>query len=184
MNLKLKTKQIIIIIINTYEKLCVLIKESITFIKYWATKHVINNSFKRYLNSFGYTILFIKFFNYSIINKIDTNLSVLVYKFPRFYDNIYDTGKHSIDIYNHNEIFNEKINNKCIMEIIDPACTNINNNIAKNVGIKHYLKIKQEMQIGYQICNNFIQQQNFIKSLFDMLTQFLFAERSQQSYKL
>ena len=168
----LKTKKIITDIINKYDKF--FIKELITFVKCWSKQRGINNAFKRYLNSFGYTILVITFMNYYImIKKIDTNLSILVYKFFFFYSNIYDDSKHSIRVDHYNtmnnyEIFDRKKNNEFVMEIIDPA--NDNNNIAKNVGRNEYVEIKQEFQRGYKICNDFVPLKNF-KSLFHRLTE-------------
>ena len=82
------------------------VKPLIVFIKHWSKQKSINNAYYCYLNSFGYTLLVIKFLQYYCYHthhqskaKLNvSNLSHLVYKFFEFYAKQWNPLKHAIRI--------------------------------------------------------------------------------------
>ena len=123
--------ELILRIINEFEtKYKLPIKKLIVFIKYWSTKRQINNSDECFLNSFGYTLLTIKFLQYYINNNNKNNtLSALVYKFFEFYQKKYKSEIHLISIsINDNKLnqnvfspkqFNKQISGYYLMDTVD-----------------------------------------------------------------
>eukprot|EP01084_Bolivina_argentea_P294266 506275_1 len=173
-----RRKQIISAIIEEFNEVEIPIKELIVFIKHWSKQRQINNSYRRYLNSFGYTLLTINYLQFVIRNVSDKkyyDLSYLVYGFFSFYVNHYDVTQQSTQIIHFCDtyLFRNKINQNCLLEIIDPA--NQANNIAKNVGYNELHRIRNELYRCYQMCNLIVMHQ-FIyqlknQSIFDKLTQ-------------
>merc|ERR1711902_318502 len=170
----LKRNKLICDLINYYEnKLNLPIKKLIIFIKYWSKKRGINNSYKCYLNSFGFTLLIIKFIQY-LVNKnkhiiyYNKSLSNLVFEFFQFYVHKLDITKYAVSI-NDDSIFNKKQSNHNILEIIDPV--NAENNIAQNVGYYQYDHISSEFNRSIDILTGFMMEKQSEISLFNVLTQ-------------
>eukprot|EP01084_Bolivina_argentea_P266415 451882_1 len=136
-------ENIIIKLINKYEKFGYKIKDLIVFIKYWSKKRGINNGSKGYLNSFGYTMMSIKYLQ-SIMqqNNYKHNTMINLYEFIEgffsFYMHKFDNNKHCICINNNDsgydkQLFEVKTMNKCVLQIMDPM--DKHNNVARMVQV-------------------------------------------------
>eukprot|EP01083_Nonionella_stella_P245960 854485_1 len=166
----LKTKKIIGDALDGFENnFKIPIRELIVFIKYWSKQRRINNAFKCYLNSFGFTILTLHYLrsvtNDTLHKAYQTDLCYLVCGFFNFYVKILKADGMHGSIRNDGQ-FHEKRNDKCIMEIIDPA--NPKNNVAKNVGYKEYTRIRKEVYLSDELCKSHTCMSH--QSLFQKLT--------------
>merc|ERR1712228_783548 len=91
------TKTIVFEQIEKYKKAGFPIRKFLVFIKYWTKKRCINDSPHRFVNSFGYTLMVIKYIQYLAVNRIQfVNLSCLVYGFFSFYAQQFNAKKHII----------------------------------------------------------------------------------------
>eukprot|EP01084_Bolivina_argentea_P174870 302879_1 len=172
------------------------IKPFIMFIKVWSKQRGINNAYKGYLNSFGFTLLAIKYLQYvtpsilpiyrfsidfeqiSILkisqnaeNKM--NLGELLYGFFYFYVNQFDVDRDEISIlcqglnYKNLSQYTGHMDQKYFI-LQDPI--QINKNVAKNVRIQQWNHIQNELLRSLNILTN----NNFeadISSEFRLLTQ-------------
>eukprot|EP01083_Nonionella_stella_P085618 237451_1 len=156
------------------------IKKLIVFIKYWSKQKGINNAYQCYLNSFGYTLLVIKFIQFHLFYEKQSNksLSFLVYKCFEFYACRFKPQMHSICIQmNDDEMrnifdaksFNHEMNSYCFLEIRDPI--NPENNVAQRVGLSQMLRIKQEFINAFEVIKAYKNDQYSKISLFDLLVQ-------------
>ena len=126
------------------------LKELIVFIKHWSKEKGINNAYQCYLNSFGYTMLAIKFLQFymtsHLIRKspINVDLGQLIAQFFKFYAEQWDPKRHSISIADPQSGTFDPKDKECWMEIRDPM--NPHNNIAENVGWAQCQRICNEFQ--------------------------------------
>lgn len=145
-------------------------KQIIVFIKYWSKQRGINNAYHCYLNSFGFTLLIIKFIQSLVVdrNKNIHNkpLSYFVYEFFVFYALKYDQSKHGICITSE-YVFDKKRDLNCLMEVIDPV--NYENNVAQKVGYYQYTRTKSEFVRSLDIFKEHTKHSQL--SLFELLTQ-------------
>merc|ERR1719242_456128 len=127
-------------IITKFEDAAIPIKKLLVFVKFWSKQKGINNSYQCYLNSFGYTLLVIKFLEVFLLESecevADLPLCDLVFEFFKFYACRWKPEKHSICIGDVRQIgmypthgeepvfqtkkWNIEIGGYCYMEIIDP----------------------------------------------------------------
>eukprot|EP01084_Bolivina_argentea_P029319 54414_1 len=174
-----KTHNYISQCIQQFEEKTVPIKKLIIFVKYWAKQHDINNSYHLYLNSFGYTLLVIKYLQlYNPINKLLTDL---IFQFFWCYHCIFDVNKHSISIANNSKVFDIKKDKTYLLEIVDPV--NSSNNVAKNVGKKQWDDIKNAFDTCYNVLKNCInyKQQSLFCLLMSQSQRQKTANRKQQT---
>merc|ERR1719412_2332622 len=70
-------------------------KKLIVFIKHWSKQRGINNAYRCYLNSFGFTLLILQFVQTLVANKNICNktISFFVYEFFAFYSYDFDPSK-------------------------------------------------------------------------------------------
>eukprot|EP01083_Nonionella_stella_P049044 130810_1 len=168
------TKHIILEFIDSYTaKHGYPMRKLIVLVKYWSKQRCINDSPNRFINSFGFTLMVIKFIQHLIFgHQKYINLSHLLYCFFVFYGCAFDATKHAIDVMDegHGE-WNEKMSNK-VLEIIDPA--NIQNNVTNNVRQSQYTKINVEFNRAMQIYRVYMtkqQNQTMHMTLFKLLTE-------------
>eukprot|EP01083_Nonionella_stella_P075770 206086_1 len=137
------TQQIMQNYIQYFEQNGVAIKPFIVFVKHWAKQNGINDGYHRFLNSFGYTILVIKFLQIFCAHYgyPGHSLSTLLFGFYYLFAVEFNPTKHSISIITNSSAFDVKMNIKCCMEIVDPA--NKNNNVAHNVRSQQWHEIQQ-----------------------------------------
>jgi len=143
-------------------------KKLIVFIKHWTKQRGINNAYRCFLNSFGFTLLIIQFIQCLIANK-DKNyfgqkIDYFAYEFWAFYAFEFDPSKHGIAI--RNEQLGKKKNIGCFLEVIDPV--NDANNVGQNVGYWQYSKIRAECMRCIEIYRDYSKEWKM--SLFDVLT--------------
>merc|ERR1711933_510687 len=170
------TKDLIHDLIEKYNELGFPIREFLVFIKHWTKKRCINDSPHRFVNSFGYTLMAIKYIQYLAVKRRENmNLSCLVYGFFSFYALKFDAKKHVIDVMDDRyskekdfAIFRHKLHCKRPLVIVDPA--NSTNNVTNNVRMKQWKAISLELQRATNIYKLFMQQPQGVEvSLFDLL---------------
>jgi len=170
-----KTKDIIFEMIEKYSNQYEYpMRRFLVFIKHWSKQRGINDSPNRFINSFGYTLMAIKYVQYlSAVRKKakSENLSYLVYNFFKYYVH-FDAEKYQIDIMDakHVTAFGRK-RGKHPLEIIDPA--NPNNNVTKNVRAEQYRKICLEFKRAAKIYKAYMMEscsKSTTPSLFELLT--------------
>eukprot|EP01083_Nonionella_stella_P026741 73641_1 len=158
----LKTKKIITELFDEFERIHVPVRPLVVFVKYWAKQRGILNAFKRFLNSFGYTILTVNYLQFVTHHgllvlergkRYNDTLWYLIHGFFCFYVN-FDLTKQSIQIMRNVSRYQiyDKMDHS-LFEIIDPA--NARNNIASNVGRNEYQRIHSEFCRSYGICSAF-----------------------------
>eukprot|EP01083_Nonionella_stella_P200518 734208_1 len=164
------TQQIMQNYIQYFEQNGVAIKPFIVFVKYWAKQNGINDGYHRFLNSFGYTILVIKFLQIFCAHYGygGHSLSTLLFGFYYLYAVEFNPTKHAISIITNSSAFDLKMNQKCWMEIVDPA--NKNNNVAQNVGPQRWLEIRQVFIKAHDIYKHSQVHYDPRQSLFCLLT--------------
>ena len=130
--------------------LCIHCVELIVFIKHWSKEKRINNAYQCYLNSFGFTMLAIKFLQFYMTShierkqEINVDLGHLIAEFFKFYAEHFDPKRHAISIADpESGTFDDK-KAECWMEINDPM--NPQNNIAENVGWAQCQRIMHEFR--------------------------------------
>eukprot|EP00484_Ammonia_sp_Unknown_P013200 CAMPEP_0197080216 /NCGR_PEP_ID=MMETSP1384-20130603/214018_1 /TAXON_ID=29189 /ORGANISM="Ammonia sp." /LENGTH=942 /DNA_ID=CAMNT_0042519097 /DNA_START=306 /DNA_END=3134 /DNA_ORIENTATION=- len=157
--------QLILSVIHVFEQqFAIPVKQLIVFIKYWSKQKGINNAYLCYLNSFGYTLLVLKFLEYFCLTlpadqQHDKSLGYLAYKFFQFYSKQYRPDQHAIVLhqrhilnwnYRHTPIstdyfpfapksFHFEMGDFPVMQINDPI--NEHNNVAQKVGEDQLLQI-------------------------------------------
>merc|ERR1712228_512025 len=142
-------------ILSYFESLNIPIKPFIVFIKHWSKQRGINNAYRRYLNSYAYTLLVISFLQSH--DCTDLKLAYLVYRFFEFDAEIHAISV-SVDCAYKKEKFDKKrycVEKKGydVMEIVDPI--NCKNNVAQRVGFSQCLRIKQEFVCSYQLIKKY-----------------------------
>ena len=145
-------------ILTYFEALSLIpIKPLIVFIKHWSKQRGINNAYRRYLNSYGYTLLVISFLQNN--DCTDLKLAYLVYKFFEFYAIYFDERIHAVSVSligcendQKKQQFAEK-KGKDAMEIMDPI--NCKNNVAHRVGLAQCQRIKQEFVSSYRLIKQY-----------------------------
>eukprot|EP01083_Nonionella_stella_P075771 206089_1 len=164
------TQQIMQNYIQYFEQNGVAIKPFIVFVKHWAKQNGINDGYHRFLNSFGYTILVIKFLQIFCAHYGygGHSLSTLLFGFYYLYAVEFNPTKHAISIITNSSAFDLKMNQKCWMEIVDPA--NKNNNVAQNVGPQRWLEIRQVFIKAHDIYKHSQVNYHLRESLFCLLT--------------
>ena len=172
-----KTKTEIFEQIEKYKKKGFPIRKFLVFVKYWTKKRCINDSPHRFVNSFGYTLMVIKYIQYLAVNRKDFggNLSCLVFGFFSFYAQRFNAKKHVIDImdeqYKKENDFGcfRRKKGKKVLVVIDPA--DRNKNVTNNVRMKQWTQIRLEFQRATDLYTTFMQngQINLQGSLFKML---------------
>jgi len=126
------------------------IRELIVFIKHWSKEQGINNAYQCYLNSFGFTMLAIKFLQFYMTSHIEAqrpinvDLGHLIAEFFKFYAEHFDPNKHAISIADPTSGTFDNKTTECWMEINDPM--NPQNNIAENVGWSQCQRIQHEFR--------------------------------------
>lgn len=126
------------------------LRELIVFIKHWSKEKGVNNAYQCYLNSFGYTMLAIKFLQFYMTSHIEAgrpinvDLGVLIAHFFKFYAEQWDPKRHAISIADPQSGTFDPKRAECWMEISDPM--NPQNNIAQNVGWAQCQRICKEFQ--------------------------------------
>ena len=167
------TKDIILSFINKFSSspFVIPMRKFIVFVKYWSKQRCINDSPNRFINSFGYTLMVIKYCQYLIAKGKDwCNISYLIYGFFKYYAITFDAKKHCVDIMDGNGDgrFGKKTSGK-VLEIIDPA--NPKNNVTNNVRIEQYERISLEFRRATQLYIVFMNGgQETNETLFQVLT--------------
>jgi len=156
-----------------FESMDILIKPLIVFVKCWSKRKKINNAYRRYLNSYGYTLLVISFLQSNDCR--DLTLGHLAYAFFEFYAVDFDAKMHAISVYlvsccgvqGHRgqnrgrckkkkfvkKRFYEEKNGFAVIEIIDPI--NLQNNVAQSVGLAQWKHIKQEFVNAHNLIKKY-----------------------------
>eukprot|EP01083_Nonionella_stella_P170786 581981_1 len=174
-----QTTQYILNMIELYTKqFGVPVRPFIIFIKYWSKQCGINDASKGYLNSFGFTLMALKYIqcvtyhNQFIIGSV-RNLSCLIFGFFFFYRYSFEHTRHCVDIRNVEydiEMF-EKKRSCALLEIVDPI--NHSNNVAKNMRQMEYTKMQHQLEKACQIYSDFINKETRSEGelcLFELLT--------------
>eukprot|EP01083_Nonionella_stella_P113415 334347_1 len=172
------------------------IKPFILFLKMWSKQRGINDAFRGYLNSFGFTLLAIKYlqmvspsilpiYRFSLDHKDITiskasqhtqnqmNLAELLYGFLYFYGEIFDPQCGSISVlsegwcYKHCEQFMCHVSQKYFI-LQDPV--QITHNVAKNVRFEQWNHIRNECRRCVYLLSNYHVQED-IQCVFRLLTQ-------------
>jgi len=152
-------------IIDFYEKRYGLpVRKLVIFIKYWSKIRGINNSYKQFLNSFGFTLLILKFIQSleeQCLPQFKASVVPLVFAFFQFYTSHYNLYAYSVSVIDpkdrdrfksnrlkRNGIFEPRIREMWpsgpMMEVMDPA--NDWNNVAMNVGPHQYDRMSVEFK--------------------------------------
>eukprot|EP01084_Bolivina_argentea_P129586 228850_1 len=96
----LPTNEYVLKCINKYHnQYKIPIRRLIIFVKYWSKQREINDSYHRYLNSFGYTLMVLYYMKHYILHtNYSVNISYLIYGFFKFYAIHFDFDKYRISI--------------------------------------------------------------------------------------
>jgi len=136
------------------------IRQLIVFVKHWSKRKGINGAYQCYLNSFGYTMMAIKFLQSHWTSRggakhresaRDHGLGPLIAAFFKFYAERFDPKQHAISIADPaaGHSFDAKKSQNHWMEIHDPMDSQ--NNIALNVGWAQSIRIQHELEAAHRI---------------------------------
>jgi len=172
------------------------VRKLIIFIKKWSKIRGVNNSYYGYLNSYGFTLLILKFVQSLVAQKMlrrgqgpQRSVAHLVVEFFDFYTLRYDLSAHSVSVRNpfakdaasKSALVHEPRRNigpyPTMMEVVDPV--NDDNNVASAVGHTQYHRMGTEFIRAFNILkDSAVGGWTSSQSVFKLLTLPITAPRS------